>query len=144
MVDLLGLFVELPFELGLLEGALAAVAELFAEFAKPLAEPVSILSEHLAPRPVRPASAAAAGYLALGVAVGIGSSLPFPLRLLPRSYLFPGSSVLLAPLATGLAMHYFGKWRRQQGGQPSRLATYWGGGLFGFGAALARFLMIGR
>jgi hypothetical protein len=40
-------------------------------------------------------------------------------------------------------MHFFGKWRREHGGHPTRLATFWGGGLFGFGAALARFLMVG-
>ena len=84
------------------------------------------------------------GYLILGGAIGFAASLDFPGRFLPRAHTIPGLSLVLAPLATGLAMHFFGKWRRERGGAPTRLATYWGGGLFAFGAALARFLMVGR
>jgi len=40
-------------------------------------------------------------------------------------------------------MYWFGNRRRKHGGHPSRLATFRGGALFGFGVALARFLMVG-
>ena len=37
-----------------------------------------------------------------------------------------------------------GKWRRRLGGRPTYLATFWGGALFAFAAALVRWLTIGR
>ncbi len=85
-----------------------------------------------------------AGCLVMGVAIGLNTLWLSAERLTPSTYRIPGISLVLAPLAAGLAMHLFGSWRREHGGHPTRLATYWGGGLFGFGAALARFLMVGR
>ncbi len=129
--ELLGLLLEPILEV-LLEGVLALVAESIGELLAPVAETCSI------PLIV------GAGYLMTGAAIGFAASLDFPGRFTPQTPVFPGVSVVLAPLAIGLAMHLFGNWRRNHGGHPSRLATFWGGGLFGFGAALARFLMVGR
>jgi hypothetical protein len=38
----------------------------------------------------------------------------------------------------------FGQWRRRRGGDPTLLATFWGGALFAFAMAAARWLLIGR
>src|SRR6266849_3961780 len=52
--------------------------------------------------------------------------------------LFPKLSLVLAPLATGAAMHVYGSWRRRRGGDPSLLATFWGGAIFALAMGLAR------
>lgn len=67
----------------------------------------------------------------------------FPERLLPPLPL-SGVSLVLSPLAAGFVMKIFGDWRRRRGGDPSFLATFWGGALFAFSFALVRWLMIGR
>ncbi|SRR6266849_3750292 len=87
---------------------------------------------------------AAVGLLIIGTAAGFISCwvLPSPLlRPLPR---FPHISLLLAPLATGAAMHAFGSWHRRQGGDPSLLATFWGGALFAFAMGLVRRICVTR
>jgi hypothetical protein len=60
------------------------------------------------------------------------------------SLLVPGVSLVLSPLSAGLVMKAFGDWRRRRGGDPSFLATFWGGALFAFSFALVRWLMVGR
>jgi hypothetical protein len=50
-------------------------------------------------------------------------------------------SLVLAPLATGLVMHLYGRWRRGRGHDTTYLATFWGGSLLAFAMALTRFLM---
>jgi len=51
---------------------------------------------------------------------------------------------VLAPLATGAAMHAFGARRRRRGRATSGLATFWGGAAFAFTMALARWLAVAR
>ncbi len=84
-----------------------------------------------------------AGSLTMGAAIGLNTLWLFHERLTPRRRVLPGISVVLVPIAAGIVMHFFGKWHRKHGGHPSPLATFWGGALFGFGAALARFLIVG-
>lgn len=146
MEELLAFLLE-PLLEALLEGVLALVVELFTESVKTDAETYSVLREDggagFVPRPTS-SVVVGTGCFITGAALGLVWSLDFPQRLTAPTHAIPGLSIVLAPLATGLAMHVYGKWRRNDGGQPSRLATFWGGALFAFGVALARFLIVGR
>lgn len=86
---------------------------------------------------------AAIGLVVLGSLIGLLVAWLFPERLLPALAL-PGASLVLSPLAAGLVMKVFGDWRKRRGGDPSALATFWGGALFAFSFALVRWLMVGR
>jgi hypothetical protein len=79
----------------------------------------------------------------VGGLVGLFWSKMFPQRIL-RGPEVPGTSLLLAPLCTGVTMKLFGDWRRRSGRQPTTLATFWGGALFAFSMALVRWLRVGR
>lgn len=82
------------------------------------------------------------GLLLLGVLVGIAGTLVVPRRILPPPAV-PGLSLVLSPLAAGVAMHGLGRWRRASGHHPSRLATFWGGAVFALGMAVSRFVLLG-
>jgi hypothetical protein len=85
---------------------------------------------------------ASVGYLLLGGAFGAGFVWLLPYRLVPPGP-FPGISIMLAPLASGLAMYALGKYRRAHGHTTTNLATFHGGAAFAFGASLVRFLWLG-
>jgi hypothetical protein len=146
MEELLGCLLEPLLEV-LLEGILALVAELLSESATTQAEDYSILREAevagSVPRPSRPV-VVATGCFIMGAAIGLVWSLDFPQRLTTPAHTIPGASIPLAVVAAGLTMRWYGNWRRRHGGHPSGLATFQGGALFGYGLALARFLMVGR
>ena len=77
-----------------------------------------------------------------GAVIGLVSVWLVPRRLVrPWPYL-AGASLVLAPLGTGAVMHAFGAWRRRRGTEPSLLASFWGGALFAFAAALTRWLWL--
>lgn len=84
---------------------------------------------------------AGCGLLLLGALVGLLAGLILPDPLFPHRHL-PGISLVLAPVGVGTLMHLFGAWRRKKGGNPTCLATFWGGACFAFGMALVRWLMI--
>jgi hypothetical protein len=84
---------------------------------------------------------AALGFVLFGGLAGVVSALVRPGRVTPAGPL-PGLSLVLAPLVTGLAMHFYGRWRRGRGYDTTYLATYWGGALLAFAMAFARFLMV--
>ena len=90
----------------------------------------------------RPA-VSAAGLAFAGVAAGLLSAWVFPHRLIATRVVLPGISLLLAPLATGLAMHLLGKRLRLIGRYASDLATFRGGALFAFSMALIRWWLVG-
>src|SRR6266508_501864 len=46
--------------------------------------------------------------------------------------------LFITPLGTGAAMHVYGSWRRRRGGDPSLIATFWGGVMFALAMGLAR------
>jgi hypothetical protein len=83
------------------------------------------------------------GFVVAGGLAGYWSALFVPHRVLPKLAV-SGPSVVLAPLCAGLAMHFFGQWRRRHGGNPTYLATFWGGGIFAFAMALVRWWMVCR
>lgn len=86
---------------------------------------------------------AGAGIAVLGGVAGFVTSLVLPSRIILHSPV-PGSSMVLSPVATGLLMEAYGRWRTREGGHPSYVATFWGGALFAFSMALVRLLLVGR
>ena len=85
---------------------------------------------------------AALGTLILGAIVGGVSVLVFPHPLIHPSR-FPGMSLLLAPVTTGFLMQTYGAWQRRRGGNPTCLATFWGGAGFAFAMAVVRWHLLG-
>ena len=83
------------------------------------------------------------GLLVAGAAAGWASVALLPYPVLPAISPVRGISVLLAPLATGLAMRAFGRWRIRHCGRPTFLATFGGGALLALSMALVRWLMVG-
>ncbi len=80
----------------------------------------------------------------LGIASGFLSATFLPHRIISRRTVPPGISLLLAPLATGAAMHLIGKGLRRLGRNPTNLATFAGGAIFAFSMALVRWLLVAR
>jgi hypothetical protein len=80
-------------------------------------------------------------YLLLGGCLSFVLALLVPEPILPPSPI-PGLSLLLVPLALGMTMHYWGRFRRSRGHATSNLATFYGGAAFAFGVALVRFYFV--
>lgn len=82
------------------------------------------------------------GWMMVGAACGGLSAWIFPYKVLrwsgPR-----GVSLFLSPLLCGAVMKAIGDRRREMGRPTTALATFWGGCLFAFGFAVARFLLLG-
>ena len=81
------------------------------------------------------------GHLLMGLLAGLVSLLVFGTRLVPRPVI-PGLSLLLSPIATGIAMHTIGAWWRERGRNRPALFSFWAGAIFAFGMALVRFLYL--
>ena len=81
------------------------------------------------------------GYLLMGLMAGALSLLAFGTRLLPRSVI-PGLSLVVSPIATGLAMHTIGEWRQERGRDRPALFSFWAGAVFAFGMALVCFVYL--
>ncbi len=81
---------------------------------------------------------AAIGLFIIGALAGFVTCRILPHPLLRPVALFPKLSLVLAPLGTGAAMHVYGSWRRRRGGDPSLIATFWGGVMFALAMGLAR------
>ena len=59
-----------------------------------------------------------------------------------RPLKFQGISLLISPFLTGACLHRFGVWRRSHERPTTRIATFWGGALFGFSFSLVRLLSL--
>ena len=81
------------------------------------------------------------GWAVIGSICGVISAFIFPHRLLPPSRL-PGLSLIVAPLVSGALMKAVGDRRREAGKDTTILATFWGGTIFAFAMAAARFFLI--
>jgi hypothetical protein len=92
-------------------------------------------------RPTHAPALAAFGLFLVGSLVGGLSLLIWPDRFLPTSPI-PGISLLIAPLAVGLIMHAWGRFRRSRGRVTTNLASVAGGAAFAFGTALVRFVWV--
>jgi hypothetical protein len=55
----------------------------------------------------------------------------------------PGVSLALAPLASGITTWAYGRYVRWCGEETSHLATFIGGAVLAFAAAVVRYLMVG-
>lgn len=123
-IDLLEVLIELLFEVAIPMLAELAGDRLYRR--KPTASPYPAL-------PI----------LLWGAGAGAVFCLLWPARLIHTAPLFPGVSLLLAPLMAGKAMRSLGERLRARGVEPSSLASFSGGALFAFGMALVRFAWIG-
>lgn len=85
---------------------------------------------------------AAAGLAFSGALAGLLSAWLFPHPLIATRVVLPGLSLLLAPLATGSAMHFLGKRLRRFERYASNLATFRGGALVAFSMALIRWWFV--
>jgi len=79
------------------------------------------------------------GYLVLGGLLGGVSLLVWPERVVSQGPV-RGMSLVVGPVVSGMAMHFWGQLRRAQGYSPTNLATFPGGAAFALGCALVRFL----
>ena len=84
--------------------------------------------------------AAKAVYVLVGAILGAVSLLVFPERILP-TWGPSGMSLLVAPLAGGLLMHRWGRYRERLGATTTHLATFTGGAVFALAAAGVRLIM---
>ena len=84
---------------------------------------------------------ASIGHFLLGVCAGVVSLIVVSRRLSPGSP-WPGLSLLLAPLGTGLVMDRLGDLWIQRGKARPALFSFRAGAVFAFGMALARFVYI--
>jgi hypothetical protein len=78
----------------------------------------------------------------MGICAGMLSLFIVGRRLVPHS-LLPGVSLMLAPLGTGLAMHWLGELWRDRGKEPPALFSFPAGAIFALGMALVRFVYLG-
>jgi peptidoglycan/LPS O-acetylase OafA/YrhL len=103
---------------------------------------VESIGQSLRPRRKAKPLVAGLGLLLLGSLVGLASGFAVPFRLSPTTR-FSGTSLVLAPIAGGVAMQAMGAWRSSRGHEPSSLATWWGGALFALAMAAVRLAMVG-
>jgi hypothetical protein len=82
---------------------------------------------------------AAFGHFFMGLIAGALSLLVVRHRM-AAPYLFPGLSLILAPLGNGVAMHTLGEWWRRRGRPAPVLFTFRAGVLFAGGMQLMRVL----
>ena len=129
----------------LLGELIAALLEIFGEFLlqilfELIAEATSALIHRR-----RPSSqpACLVGLAFAGAAAGLVSAWLFPHRLIGTRVVLPGLRLLLAPIATGAAMHFLGKQLRHLGRYTSSLVTFRGGAVFALSMALIRWLLVG-
>jgi hypothetical protein len=82
------------------------------------------------------------GHLIMGLSAGAISVAVLPTRLTPRSP-WPGISLILSPIGTGIVMYALGElWRNRDDKPRPALFTFRGGAIFAFGMALVRFLYL--
>jgi hypothetical protein len=119
-----------------LEIVLQLVLEVFGEF---LLEVGLEAFKHTFGLATRRSTLVSFAYMVLGAALGGLSLLLIPGRFLAAGRI-PGLSLVLSPIVGGYAMFVWGEYRRENGHEPTNLATFWGGAALLFGYALARFL----
>jgi hypothetical protein len=99
------------------------------------------LTDSMPPKGRRPPVIASVGHFLAGLGAGAVSLLVMSRRLSPYSP-WPGISLLLAPLGTGLVMHGLGNLWEDRGRPRPVLFSFRAGSVFAFGMALARFVYI--
>ena len=99
------------------------------------------MKESVRPQRQSPPLLAGLGHFLMGLCAGIVSLLVFGSRVLPR-HPIPGLSLILSPIATGIAMHRIGEFWRERGEARPALFTFWAGAIFAFAMALVRFVYL--
>src|SRR5262245_11392720 len=99
------------------------------------------LTESLRPERRLPPVMTALGQFLAGLCAGVVSLLTVSRRLSPDSP-WPGISLFLAPLGTGLVMQRLGEIWEERGKSRPALFSFRAGAVFAFGMALARFVYI--
>jgi hypothetical protein len=84
---------------------------------------------------------AAIGHFLMGSLAGVLSLLIFEGRFFARPAI-PGLSLVLSPIATGIAMHWLGELWRSRGRDVPALFSFRAGAIFAFGMALVRFVYL--
>jgi hypothetical protein len=102
------------------------------------------ISEAITADKERPWIASTVGLVFGGGAAGLISAALFPHRMISGRHIVHGLSLLLAPVAAGVAMQAIGNRLRASGRTPTVLATFRGGATFAFAMALIRRLIIAR
>ena len=78
------------------------------------------------------------GHLLLGLSAGALSVWIVPRRLFPQAP-WPGVSLVLSPIATGMIMRWIGEWWSARVADRPALFSFRAGAIFAFGMALVRF-----
>ena len=99
------------------------------------------LTDSMRPKRQLPPVMASIGHFLAGLCAGAVSLLVMSQRLSPYSP-WPGISLLLAPLGTGLMMHGLGNLWEGRGRSRPVLFSFRAGAVFAFGMSLARFMYI--
>ena len=86
---------------------------------------------------------AAIGHCLMGAIAG-GVSLLLLQREVVRHVVFPGMSLILAPICTGALLEFLGRWWVRRGNVRMALFTFWGGFYFALGMAVVRFAYLER
>ena len=82
------------------------------------------------------------GHFLLGLGAG-GLSLLLVRQPMAAPFLFPGLSLIVAPLGNGLAMHLLGAWWWRRGHRRPVMFTFPAGAVFAGGMQLVRVLYFG-
>ena len=119
-----------------LEVAFEAVVSVL-DFGSSIADPLEMVLD-----PPSPRLRACLGYAVAGFCLDAFSGYVLPSRLLPAPRT-TGISLLVSPIVSGVAMHFWGSFRAEHERPVTSLATFWGGASFAFGCALGRFVSVG-
>lgn len=77
----------------------------------------------------------------MGSFAGVLSLLLFSARFFARPQI-PGLSLVLSPIATGMAMHWLGELWRSRGREAPALFSFRAGAIFAFGMSVVRFVYL--
>ena len=130
--------------LALLEPLLELLLEIFGEALLPIFSKFAAgaLRELIQVWTLGPATSSI-GLLLIGAFAGLLSAGVVPHRLIATPVVFPGLSLLLAPLVAGSAMYFSGARLRRFGWRSSNLAGFRVAAVFAFSMALIRWWLIG-
>ena len=82
------------------------------------------------------------GLLMMGAAVGGLSAWAWPYQVVGNAPV-AGISLIVSPLANGLALEAIGRWRDRHAKPRTYLSTFWGAATFAFAVAAVRFWLVG-
>jgi hypothetical protein len=117
------------------------IVELFGEILFGIAG--AVLEEAISDEEQARKVPAAIGHLLMGMIAGVVSLLVLQRRVIQQPSIL-GTSLIVAPLSTGLVLEFLGKWWVRRGNVRMALFTFWGGFWFALGMAAIRFVYLER